>query len=98
MLLDFKRRSNRLSDTRCHRKDVLLGQDPFKNNCEFVPTHPGHGIDFPHTDLKPFSNGFKQFVTHVMAERIIHRFESIEIKQHEANRLLQALGSSHSLH
>ena len=32
-----------------------------------------------------------------MAEGIIHRFESIEIKEHETNRLLHALGSSHGL-
>ena len=32
-----------------------------------------------------------------MAEGIIHRFESIEIEEHETNRLLHALASSHGL-
>ena len=48
--------------------------------------------------MESFSHNFQQLITDTVAERIVHRLESIQVKQHQSERLLEALTSCHGLH
>ena len=55
---------------------------------EFIAAHSGDGVGFAHQPAQPVGDDLQQLVAGVMAERIVHGLELIEIEMMDRDRFL----------
>ena len=64
-----------------------IGQD----NNKFIAAQTGNDVAGPHAFTQTQGNTFQQQITNMVAQRVIHRLEAIQIDQHDGNLRAVAL-------
>ncbi len=55
---------------------------------KLVPSQPRQSVSFAHTGLEPHGNGLEQLVTGPVTEGVVDPFETIQIKNQDAQQIL----------
>src|SRR5258708_642417 len=64
---------------------------------EFIATETRDGVDSADDAAEPLCNFLEQFIARTMAHGVIDGFESIQIQEHQCERLATAVGKRYRL-
>jgi hypothetical protein len=94
LVANRERRSDSLRDSRGHQirtGGIGGGQD----ESELIATKSGDRVRFTQGTAQPLSHGFQQFVTGMVAIRVIHLFEPVQIHEKDAKETAFSLCTCH---